>query len=82
MAILIPGLTRLKIDAYLLDDLPKESSVRLDFEYSDKFLEGSKPYEVRIDAKGTKKIWDKEVMDEINKIKILLLCILCSSLCN
>ncbi len=69
IVVLVPGINFLKIDAYLLDDLPKESSVRQNFEYSDEHLLGSKPFEVRIDSKGGLKIWDKGVMDEIRKIE-------------
>lgn len=67
--ILTPGISKLKIDAYLLDDLPKDSKIRSDFEYADNYLEGSKPYEVRIDVKGSRSIWDKEVMDEVKKVE-------------
>lgn len=69
----IPGISKLKIDAYLLDDLPESSSVRADFEYSDSYLGGSKPFELRIDAKNNLKIWDKEAMDEIVKVETYLI---------
>ena len=69
MVVLIPGIFNLKVDAYLLDDLPENAKVRQDFEYTDQFLGGSKPYEVRVDTKGFYKIWDREVMDEIKKIE-------------
>lgn len=67
--VLVPGISQLKIDAYLLDDLPKDSQVGLNFEYVDAYLGGSKPYEVRIDTKDSLKVWDREVMDEILKIE-------------
>ncbi|MEP5613728.1 MAG: efflux RND transporter permease subunit [Cyclobacteriaceae bacterium] len=67
--VLVPGISKLKINAYLLDDLPKDSQVRSNFEYVDSYLGGSKPYEMRIDTKGSLKVWDKEVMDEILKIE-------------
>ncbi len=69
IAVLIPGISKLKVDAYLLDDLPKDSQTRQNFEYSDKYLEGSKPYEIRIDTKGDLRVWDKAAMDEIRKIE-------------
>ncbi len=63
---LIPGIFKLKINSFLLDDLPKDSEVRQNFEYSDTYFGGSKPYEVRVDVKDTSlSIWDKEVMDQI-----------------
>ncbi|MEP1032599.1 efflux RND transporter permease subunit [Ekhidna sp.] len=71
---LIPGIGQLKINSFLLDDLPKDSQVRLDFEYADAQLGGSKPYEVRVEVADTAlSIWDKKVMDEIVKIEEYLL---------
>jgi len=69
-----PGVLMLKVDAYLLDDLPKQNKIRQDFEYADLFLGGSKPYEIRLEvADSSKTIWDKNVMDEIVKIEEYLL---------
>ncbi|SNS68887.1 hypothetical protein SAMN05421640_0860 [Ekhidna lutea] len=73
-AILIPGISQLKINSFLLDDLPKDSQVRRDFEYADEQLGGSKPYEVRVEVADTSlTIWNKQVMDEIVKIEDYLL---------
>lgn len=69
LLILLPGISKLKVNAYLLDDLPEDSQVRKDFEFADTFLQGSKPYEMRIETKGNHSIWDKEVMDEIKVIE-------------
>lgn len=74
LATLIPGISKLKINSFLLDDLPKDSQVRQDFEYADEQLGGSKPYEVRVEVADTSlSIWDKKVMDEIVKIEEYLL---------
>lgn len=71
--IMIPGIAQLKVNALLLDDLPPTSSIRKDFEYADKQLGGSKPYEMRITVSDSSlTIWDKAVMDEINKIDAYL----------
>ncbi|WP_424961084.1 efflux RND transporter permease subunit [Ekhidna sp.] len=71
---LIPGITQLRINSYLLDDLPEDSQVRKDFEYADAELGGSKPYEVRVEVADTSmSIWDKKVMNEIVKIEEYLL---------
>lgn len=71
---LIPGIMQLKINSFLLDDLPENSQVRQDFEYADNYLGGSKPYEVRVEVADTSlRIWDKAVMDEIVKIEEYLL---------
>ena len=72
--ITIPGISKLKINSFLLDDLPASSQVRKDFEFADNQLGGSKPYEVRVEVADTSlSIWDKEVMDEIIKIEDYLL---------
>ncbi len=74
VALLIPGLFQLEINAYLLDDLPPDSQVRKDFDYTDINLGGSKPYEIRVEvADSALSVWDKEVMDEIVKIEEYLL---------
>ncbi len=70
--IAIPGLSKLRINSFLLDDLPPSSEVRRNFEFADEYLGGSKPYEVRIEAKAPFKIWDREVMDEIRKVETYL----------
>lgn len=67
--LLIPGVSKLKVNAYLLDDLPEDSQVRQDFEFADEFLQGSKPYEIRVETVGAYRIWDKEVMDQIKTIE-------------
>ncbi|WP_420318790.1 efflux RND transporter permease subunit [Ekhidna sp.] len=74
LAVLIPGINQLKINSFLLDDLPKDSEVRQDFEYADEQLGGSKPYEVRVTVLDSSySIWDKEVMDQIVVIEEYLL---------
>ena len=74
LIILVPGIFKLKINSFLLDDLPKDAQVRQDFEFADEKLGGSKPYEVRVEVADTSRsIWDKEVMDEIVKIEEYLL---------
>ncbi len=74
LLLMIPGITKLKVNSFLLDDLPKNSEVRNDFEFADDQLGGSKPYEVRVEVADTSlSIWDQEVMDEIVKIEDYLL---------
>ncbi|MFK7952873.1 MAG: RND family transporter [Ekhidna sp.] len=63
---LIPGISNLRVNSFLLDDLPEESEVRQNFEFSDKHFGGSKPYEVRVEVSDTSlSIWDKKVMDQL-----------------
>ncbi len=63
------GISQLKVDAYLLDDLPSDSQVNQDFTFMDQTLGGSKPWEIACWPKdSTKKIWELSVMNEIHQI--------------
>lgn len=74
LAILVPGVFQLEINSFLLDDLPAESKIRQDFEFTDQHLGGSKPYEIRVEvADSSLSIWDKNVMDQIVMIEDYLL---------
>lgn len=74
LSTLIPGIFQLQINSFLLDDLPSDSQVRKDFEFTDLNLGGSKPYEVRVEVADTSlSIWDKKVMDQIVLIEDYLL---------
>ena len=74
IAFTLPGVFNLKINSFLLDDLPPSSQVRRDFEFADNQLGGSKPYEIRVEVADTSlSIWDREVMNEIVKIEDYLL---------
>lgn len=70
----IPGITKLNVNSFLLEDLPKDAQVRKDFEFADSKLGGSKPYEIRVEvADSSLSVWDMEVMNEILKIEQYLL---------
>lgn len=70
----LPGILKLEINSFLLDDLPSNSQVRQNFDYVDTYLGGSKPYEIRVEVTDSSaSIWDKVVMDEITKIETYLL---------
>ncbi len=74
LLVAIPGISRLKVDAYLLEDLPKNTAIRQDFKFADQVLGGSKPFEIRVEVQDTSKsIWDIFVMNEIRKIETYLL---------
>ena len=74
LLVLIPGALKLRIDSFLLEDLPKDSNVRKDFDYADEYLGGSKPYEIRVEVMDSSySVWDKEILDEIVKIESYLL---------
>lgn len=69
----VPGISKLKVNAYLLDDLPPHSEIRQNFLFADNQLGGSKPWEIRVQVADTSlTIWDREVMDELNTIETYL----------
>lgn len=60
---------QLRVDAYLLHDMPPEAQTRESFTFSDDQLGGSKPYEVAIwPADTSKSIWDPQVITEMSRI--------------
>lgn len=69
-ALSVWGLFQLKTDAYLLKDLPEDSSVRKDFEYVDQQLGGSKPWEMAFwpTDSATNSIWSYPLLQELHKI--------------
>lgn len=70
----IPSALNLKVDSFLLDDLPSSSSVSQDFQYADENLGGSKPFEIRVEVVDSNMyVWDHEVLDEIVKIEYYLI---------
>jgi len=62
------GISKLKTEARLLQDLPAGNSVKQDFNFLDKHFGGSKPWELAISVKPDHVVWDYEVAVEINKI--------------
>lgn len=67
------GLSRLQIDAYLVDDLPKNDLVKSDFLFFDQEFSGSKPFTLSIWSKvSSNPIYSKDVILEIDKIEQLV----------
>jgi len=65
----IGGFLQLKTDAYLLKDLPEDSTVRNDFEFLDKAFGGSKPWEIAIfPARENGSVLNYEFLKEALKI--------------
>ncbi len=66
----VPGMMRLKVNAFLLEDLPPGTEVRSHFEYADAQFGGSKPFELRIALKhSNRNIWHPEVLKEIHTVQ-------------
>ena len=63
------GSFQLESDAYLLKDLPVTSTTRQSFDFGDKKLGGSKPWEIAVflkDSSGS--VWSPDVMKEVDEI--------------
>ncbi|PZX51901.1 efflux RND transporter permease subunit [Algoriphagus chordae] len=60
----------LKINGYLLDNLPLDHPIQQDFEYFDEQFGGSNPLEIYLSAgDGAKSLLDFEVLVEIDKVE-------------
>lgn len=67
------GLTKLEIDAYLVNDLPKDDLVKSDFIFFDKEFSGSKPFTLSLWSKNASvPIYSKLMIEEMDKIERLI----------
>ncbi|MEO9804838.1 MAG: MMPL family transporter [Reichenbachiella sp.] len=67
------GLLRLQIDAYLVNDLPKNNLVKSDFIYFDSEFSGSKPFTLSLWTKdSSRQVYSREVIEQIDKIERLV----------
>lgn len=74
IVISIFGVSQLKTDAYLLNDLPKDDQVRQDFAYMDQYFGGSKPWEMAIyPAQAHANIFDYQFLLQAEKIEQYLM---------
>ncbi len=65
----VSGTIRLQSNAFLLQDLPETSRVRQSFEFGDRVLGGSKPWEMAISITDPgSNIWSSQVIAEVDKI--------------
>lgn len=64
------GLSRLEINAYLVNDLPKNDPVKADFIFFDQEFSGSKPFTLSLWSKNPAyPIYSKTVITELGKIE-------------
>lgn len=67
------GITKIKVNNILLEDLSDKVRIKQDFNYFDEHYSGVRPFEILIELKNTdKKIWDYEVIKEIDKLDVFL----------
>lgn len=69
----VNGLMQLEIDAYLVNDLPKDDLVKSDFLFFDKEFSGSKPFTLSLTIRDSStKVYSKEIIVQIEKIEQLV----------
>ncbi|MBC7864719.1 MAG: MMPL family transporter [Bacteroidia bacterium] len=62
------GISKVKVNNILLEDLSDKIKVKQDFNFFDKEYSGVRPFELYVHLKGNKKAWDYETLESINKI--------------
>lgn len=64
------GLSKLEIDAYLVNDLPNDNQVKADFVFFDREFVGSKPFTLSMWlTDSTQKIYSKEIIIQIDQVE-------------
>ncbi|MFL5754592.1 MAG: efflux RND transporter permease subunit, partial [Bacteroidia bacterium] len=62
------GISKIRTNNILLEDLSDKVKIKQDFTFFDENYSGVRPFELEINVKDTsKRIWDYEVMRELNK---------------
>jgi len=70
---MIYGITRIRENTYIMDDLSKKSHLKKDFEFFGKEFQGTRPFEMSLKVKDTSKtVFDRDVLIEIEKMEIFL----------
>ncbi len=64
------GMTLLKADNLIMDDIKPSDPVKQDFGYFDKHYGGYRPFELAVTLKGSSKnVWDLDVLKEIDQVE-------------
>ncbi|HEY1040323.1 MAG TPA: MMPL family transporter, partial [Bacteroidia bacterium] len=67
------GMAKIRVNNILLEDLSEKVRIKQDFNYFDEHYSGVRPFELLVEVKDTsKKIWDYEVVKEIDKLDAFL----------
>lgn len=63
------GISKVKVNNILLEDLSEEVKIKRDFLFFDENYSGVRPFEIQVTLKDkTKKVWDRDVLLEIDKV--------------
>ncbi len=63
---------RIKENTFLLEDLSKKDPMKIDFLYFEHDFQGTRPFEMSIQVKGDRTVFDRDVMVEMDKIETYL----------
>ncbi|HRH37232.1 MAG TPA: MMPL family transporter [Flavobacteriales bacterium] len=63
------GASRLKVNNYLLEDLANNDPMKQGFLWFEKNFGGVRPFELQIDVAQGKSVWDKDVLQELEKVQ-------------
>ncbi len=63
------GISKIKINNILLEDLSEKVKLKQDFNFFDKNYSGVRPFELQVSVKDTSRnIWDYELINELHKV--------------
>jgi len=68
MVISIFGLTKIKVNNLLLDDLSNGIKIKEDFNFFDREYSGVRPLEMEIKIKNGKTVWDYDVITKLDRL--------------
>lgn len=68
----IYGISKIKIDSTLLDDISRNDKLRLDFVFFEENYAGVRPFEMYFKINSNKDIFDKDVLAEFNELETYL----------
>lgn len=69
LIISVIGISKIKVNNILLEDLSDKVKIKQDFDFFDKHYSGVRPLEILITLKADKKtFWDFDVVQELNKV--------------
>jgi len=72
VVICLYGLSRIKVNGYVVDDLPKTSNTLTDLQYFENSFKGVLPLEVSIDAKRKNGVMNLGVIRKVEKLENLI----------
>ncbi|MTI20853.1 RND family transporter, partial [Fulvivirga sp. RKSG066] len=67
-ALAVYGVSQIVINTYLIEDLPNDAPLKQSFLFFDENFGGSRPFEVTAEVQNGRKVFDKDVLEEIDKV--------------